>query len=144
MNHAQLVGAQDRKVIVPTYNWADYFHPFFKQTAFKGIKAMHHMRFSKSHHGKVYMNNSIDSQETLNILDGVQIKRSFLRLFLHLDLRKESIFLRRHASSVSTQLQQPLRGGVAINTYQFTLLFILCHAFSEKAIICTKSAKPKY
>ena len=63
VNHAQLVGAQDGTVIVPTYNWADYFDPFFKQTAFKGIKAMHHMRFSKSHHGKVYVKNSTDSQE---------------------------------------------------------------------------------
>ena len=45
-NHAQLVRAQDGTVIVPTYDWAGYFDPFFKQAAFKGIKAMHHMRFS--------------------------------------------------------------------------------------------------
>ena len=43
VNHAQLVGAQDGTVIVPTYNWAGYFDPFFKQAAFKGIKMMHHM-----------------------------------------------------------------------------------------------------
>lgn len=63
VNHAQLVGAQDGTVIVPTYNWADYFDPFFKQTAFKGIKAFHHMRFSKSHRGKAYVKNSVDSEK---------------------------------------------------------------------------------
>ena len=63
VNDAQLVGAQDGTVIVPTYNWADYFDPFFKQAAFKGIKLMHHMRFSKTHHGKVLVKNSVDSQE---------------------------------------------------------------------------------
>ena len=63
VNHAQLVGAQDGTVIVPTYNWADYFDSFFKQTAFKGIKAMHHMRFSRLQHGKAYVKNSVDSQE---------------------------------------------------------------------------------
>ena len=63
MNHAQLVGAQDGTVIVPTYNWADYFDPFFKQNAFKGIKAMHHMRFSNQHLGKAFVKNSVDSQE---------------------------------------------------------------------------------
>ena len=62
INHTQLVGAQDGTV-VPTYNWADYFDPFFKQAAFKGIKVMHHMRFSKTHHGKVLVKNSVDSQE---------------------------------------------------------------------------------
>ena len=63
MNHAQLVGAQDGAVIVPTYDWAGYFDPFFKQNAFKGIKVMHHMRFSKQHFGKAFVKNSVDSQE---------------------------------------------------------------------------------
>ena len=30
VNHAQLVGAHDGTVIVPTYDWAGYFDPFFK------------------------------------------------------------------------------------------------------------------
>ena len=64
-------------IIVPTHNWADYFDPFFKQTAFEGIKVMHHMRFSKSYHGKVYVKNS-NSHEEISLLDGVQIKKSFL------------------------------------------------------------------
>ena len=68
VNHAKLVGAQDGRVIVPTYNWADYFDPFFKQTAFKGIKAMHHMRFSRLQHGKAYVKNSVDSQEEISLL----------------------------------------------------------------------------
>ena len=65
----QLVGAQDGTVIIPTYNWADYLDPFCKQTAFKGIKAMHHMRFSKSHHGKAYVKNSVDSEEVSLLKD---------------------------------------------------------------------------
>ena len=63
VNHTQLVGAQDGTVIVPTYDWAGYFDPFFKQNAFKGIKVMHHMRFSKQHFGKAFVKNSVDSQE---------------------------------------------------------------------------------
>lgn len=45
VNHAQLVGAQHGTVILPTYNWADYFEPHFKQTTFKEIKVMHHVTF---------------------------------------------------------------------------------------------------
>ena len=63
VNHAQLVGAQDGTVIVPTYDWAGYFDPYFKQAAFKGIKMLHHMRFSNTHHGKAFVKNSVDSQE---------------------------------------------------------------------------------
>ena len=55
VNHTQLVGTQDGKIIVPTYDWADYFAPFFKATAFKGIKAMHHIRFSHEQHGIAYV-----------------------------------------------------------------------------------------
>ena len=68
VKHAQHVGAQDGIVIVPTYNWANYFHRFFKQTAFKGIKAMHHMQFSRRQHGKAYVKNSVDSQEEISLL----------------------------------------------------------------------------
>ena len=50
-------------VIVPTYNWAGYFDPFFKQNAFKGIKLMHHTRFSKQHFGKAFVKKSVDTQE---------------------------------------------------------------------------------
>lgn len=63
VNHAQLVRAKDGSVIVPMYNWADFFDPFFKQTAFKGIKSLHHMRFTNSHRGKAYVKNSVDLDE---------------------------------------------------------------------------------
>ena len=63
VNHAQLVGAQDGSVIVPTYNWADHFDHIFKPSAFKGIKAMHHMRFSKTNHGKTYVKNALNLPE---------------------------------------------------------------------------------
>ena len=68
VNHAQLVGAQDGTVIIPTYNWANYFDPFFKLTTFKGIKAMHHMWFSRLQHGKAYVKNSVDSQVEISVL----------------------------------------------------------------------------
>lgn len=35
VNHAQLVGAQDGTVSVLTYNWAEFFDPFFKQAGNK-------------------------------------------------------------------------------------------------------------
>lgn len=47
---------------MPTYDWVGYFDGFFKQSAFKGIMAMHHMRFSKTHHEKAFV-NYVDSQE---------------------------------------------------------------------------------
>ena len=33
VNYAQLVGTQDGQVIVPVYDWANYFDAPFKQTA---------------------------------------------------------------------------------------------------------------
>ena len=63
VNHAQLVGTQDGKTLVPTYNWAEYFDPFFKATAFKGIKAMHHMRFTRAEQGTAYVKDAVDLPE---------------------------------------------------------------------------------
>ena len=85
VNHAQLVGAQDGTVIVPTYNWADYFDPFFKQTAFQGIKAMHHMRFSRLQHGKAYVKSLVDSQEEISLLkdEGWQPDKKELPQIVH-------------------------------------------------------------
>ena len=37
VNHAQLVGRQDGTVLVPTYNWAEFFDSPFRQKALKGI-----------------------------------------------------------------------------------------------------------
>ena len=52
VNHAQLVGKQDGSVVVPTYNWAEYFRPFFKSDPFKGIKQLHHLKFTADKPGK--------------------------------------------------------------------------------------------
>jgi hypothetical protein len=53
VNHAQLVGTQDGKVVVETYDWAGYFDIPFRQTALKGIKGMHHLTFSHLKPGTV-------------------------------------------------------------------------------------------
>ena len=45
VNYAQLVVTQD-EVLVPTYDWGQFFDTHFKQSALKGIKAMHHLTFS--------------------------------------------------------------------------------------------------
>ena len=46
VNHAQLVGTQDSKVLVPTYDWATFFDQPFRQRALKVIKSLHHMTFT--------------------------------------------------------------------------------------------------
>ena len=53
VNHAQLVGAQDGTVIVPTYDWAEFFKQPFNQQALKGFKKMHHLTFTDSKPGSV-------------------------------------------------------------------------------------------
>ena len=62
-NHAQLVGTQDGRVLVPTYDWADFFDHPFQQRALKGIKTMHHLRFCDTKPGYVFVKDSIDSPE---------------------------------------------------------------------------------
>ena len=63
VNHAQLVGTQDGKVIVPTYDWADFFDSPFRQRALKGIKAMHHLTFTETKPGYALVKDSVDSPE---------------------------------------------------------------------------------
>ena len=63
VNHAQLVGTQDGKVIVPTYDWASVFDEPFRQRALKGIKSMHHLTFTHSKPGYVIVKDSVDSPE---------------------------------------------------------------------------------
>ena len=62
VNHAQLVGTQDGEVIVPTYDWAQFFDHPFRQKALKGIKAMHHLTFTNTHKGSVFVQD-INSPE---------------------------------------------------------------------------------
>ena len=63
VNHAQLVGTQDGEVLVPTYDWAQFFDAHFKQSALKGIKAMHHLTFSHLKPGIVTVKDSVTCPE---------------------------------------------------------------------------------
>ena len=63
VNHAQLIGTQDGQVIVPMYDWAEFFDSPFQQTALKGIKTMHHLTFTDSKPGVVVVRDSINSAE---------------------------------------------------------------------------------
>ena len=63
VNHAQLVGTQDGEVIVPTYDWAQFFDQPFRQKALKGIKALHHLTFTRSHRGSVFVRDRVSSSE---------------------------------------------------------------------------------
>ena len=63
INHAQLVGTQDGQVIVPTYDWTEFFKTKCKKTAFKGIKAMHHITFTHQKTGIAIVKDSITSPE---------------------------------------------------------------------------------
>ncbi len=60
VNHAQLVGTEDGTVIVPQYDWAEYFDTFFKRQAFKGL---HHLVFSTSTPGCAMVREMTDSQD---------------------------------------------------------------------------------
>ena len=69
VNHAQLVGSQDGKVMVPTYDWAAFFDGPFKQRALAGIKSMHHLTFTVSKPGSVVVKDTVNSPErTIKLL----------------------------------------------------------------------------
>ena len=69
VNHAQLVGTQDGQVLVPTYDWAQFFDGPFRQSALKGIKAMHHLTFTHLKPGTVIVKDSVTSPEReINLL----------------------------------------------------------------------------
>ena len=44
VNSAQLIRTQSGEQLVPTYNWANYFHPYFRP--FQNIKQYHHFKFT--------------------------------------------------------------------------------------------------
>ena len=62
VNFVQLVGKQDGTPIVPTYDWATYFRPFFTADPFKGIKRLHHLKFSKSKPGVCVVRTEPDGE----------------------------------------------------------------------------------
>ena len=63
VNHSQLVGTQDGKLIVPTYDWASFFDEPFRQRALKGIKSMHHLTLTHYKPGYMIVKDSVDSPE---------------------------------------------------------------------------------
>ena len=63
VNHAQLVGAQNGEVLVPTYDWANNLTPFFKQTAWRGIKTLLHIRFTHQKPGSAFFRGAADAPE---------------------------------------------------------------------------------
>lgn len=68
-NVAQLVGTQDGDIIVPMYNWSEFFEEHTIKTALKGITQMHHFHFKSSHPGKVIVKDSVNGTErTINLL----------------------------------------------------------------------------
>lgn len=70
VNFTQLVGEQDGTVVVPTYDWGEFLRPFFKADPFKGIKKLHHLRFTSGNPGKCFVKTASDSVEkTLSILN---------------------------------------------------------------------------
>lgn len=68
-NVAQLVGTQNGDVIVPMFNWSDYFEDVTIKTALKGISHMHHFHFKSSEPGKVFVKDTINDEERcINLL----------------------------------------------------------------------------
>ena len=69
VNVAQPTGREDGSPIVTTYNWQEYFSTFC--TKVKGIKKLHHLRFSSSSPGFIFVKEKAGSPE---------VKRSILKV----------------------------------------------------------------
>ena len=68
-NVAQLVGAQNGEVIVPMFNWSEYFEEVMVKTALKGISRMYHFHFTSTAPGKVFVKDTVDdNQRCINLL----------------------------------------------------------------------------
>ena len=66
-NHAQLVGEEDGTVLVHQYDWATFFAPYFRRSAFDGIKSWHHLVFSSTAPGQCEVRVYSDLEETTSI-----------------------------------------------------------------------------
>ena len=62
-NIPQLVGTQAGEVIVPVFNWSDYFEDKTIKTALKGISHVHHFHFKYSAPGTLLVKDTIDDKE---------------------------------------------------------------------------------
>ena len=67
MNHYQLVGDQGGKVLVKTYDWANFFEGHVVKSALKGIKKISHFRFSSLSPGTVFVRKTCDLQNECKI-----------------------------------------------------------------------------
>ena len=61
MNHCQLVGNQRGDVILPTYDWAQFFAECTIKTTLSGIKKISHFWFCCSSPGVVFVHNASDT-----------------------------------------------------------------------------------
>jgi len=53
VNVAQPTGSADGEVVVPTYDWQEFFTPHLKKVT--GIKKLHHLRIESSSPGYVFV-----------------------------------------------------------------------------------------
>ena len=68
-NVALLVGTQNGEVIVPMFNWSEYFEEVTVKTALKGISHMHHFHFTSTASGKIFVKDTVDDNEQcINLL----------------------------------------------------------------------------
>jgi len=66
-NTAQLVGTQSGKVLVPTYDWNEFFSGHFRKIL--GITSYHRFHFSNDNPGKVVVKEYINSvEQTVNLM----------------------------------------------------------------------------
>ena len=63
VNEVQLVAKQNGEILVPTYDWAEFFQPHFSRTALKGIKSYQHFRFDAANPEIVYVSTVADGPE---------------------------------------------------------------------------------
>ena len=104
-NMVQLVGTQDGDIILPMYNWSEFFEEHTIKTALKGITHMHHFHFKSSHPGKVIVKDSVnDTERTINLLKDPSWRPSPQDLPVkqyHLDyhLKRRSICMIKYVNS---------------------------------------------
>ena len=65
-NIAQVVSNEDGSIVVPTYNWTNFFASHFKKII--GIKKLHHLHFTSLEPGICYVKERADTQQTRNQL----------------------------------------------------------------------------
>ena len=69
VNHAQLVATQDNDILVPTYNWSQFFEQHCRKTALSGITSLHHFRLDVTGPGVVHVRSAADQHEkAINML----------------------------------------------------------------------------